>query len=58
LAASKLAAGREKDWLFVEELLHHKIVDGFTLQHRIEGLPVLAVQKERLKMWVSARMPA
>ena len=56
LAVSKLAAGREKDWLFVQELLHHKIVDGFTLQQRIELLPVLAAQKERLKIWILARM--
>jgi hypothetical protein len=57
LAAAKLAAGREKDWVFVEEMLKHGIVDGCALQERIETLPLLAAKVEQLKAWVSARMP-
>lgn len=56
LAAAKLAAGREKDWLFVEEMLRHRIVDGCVLQERIEALPILAAKIEQLSAWVSARM--
>ena len=55
LAASKLAAGRDKDWLFVEEMLHHKIVDGVTIQERIEKLTIPDARKEHLRIWVSSR---
>ena len=57
LAASKLAAGREKDWPFVEVMLRHKIVDGAIVQERIGRLPVLPEQQDRLRAWVCARMP-
>ncbi len=56
LAASKMAAGRDKDWPFVECLLVYKIVDGSTVQDRIDALPVSADAKGRLKDWVSVRM--
>ena len=55
LAASKLAAGREKDWLFVEEMIRHRIVDGRVLQARVDGLAIPDAQKLRLTTWVSAR---
>jgi len=55
LAASKLAAGREKDWRFVEELIRHRIVAGKTLEQRIETLPISSSKIERLKAWVAAR---
>lgn len=58
LAASKLAAGREKDWPFVEVMLHHKIIDGATAQERIGLLPISPEQKERLRAWVSTLMTA
>jgi hypothetical protein len=57
LAAAKLAAGREKDWIFVEEMLRERIVDGCVLQERIEMLPIFAAKMEKLKVWVSVRMP-
>jgi hypothetical protein len=57
LAAAKLVAGREKDWIFVEEMLRQRIVDGCILQERIETLPILAAKIEQHKAWVSARMP-
>ena len=61
LAASKLAAGRDKDWPFVEVMLQHKIVDGATVQERIGLLPISPEQKNRLHAWVGAwvgaRMP-
>ncbi|MBK7355368.1 DUF6036 family nucleotidyltransferase [Propionivibrio sp.] len=55
LAASKLAAGREKDWRFVEELIRHRIVAGGTLEQRVETLPISSSKIERLKAWVAAR---
>lgn len=55
LAASKLAAGREKDWPFVETMLRYKIVDHATLLERIAALPISSECKERLNRWVSAQ---
>lgn len=54
LAASKLAAGREKDWLFVETMLRHRIVDHATLLERIAALPVSTESKHRLNRWVAS----
>jgi hypothetical protein len=56
LAASKLVAGREKDWQFVDLLLQHEIVDPATLQARIAMLPVPSTSSERLQNWVSAKV--
>jgi hypothetical protein len=55
LAASKLAAGRGKDWPFVEEMLRHGILDGGMLQARIEMLPISSAKKDSLGVWVHAR---
>jgi hypothetical protein len=55
LAASKLAAGREKDWPFVETMLQHKLVAGSTLRERIALLPISAELKDRLARWVVAK---
>ena len=49
LAASKLAAGREKDWLFVQVMLRHNSVGADTLEERIKLLPIPAARNERLK---------
>jgi hypothetical protein len=57
LTAAKLAAGRGKDWLFVEEMLRHKIINGDDLQERIATLPIPVGKIEQLKAWVSARTP-
>ena len=57
LAASKLAAGRDKDWAFVDALLRHRIVDPDMLRTRLAALPVPALLRERLARWVSARAP-
>lgn len=57
LAASKLAAGRDKDWSFVDALLRHRIVDSDMLQTRLAALPVAAPLRERLARWVLARAP-
>lgn len=54
LAASKLAAGREKDHEFVRAMLRHHIVDEHVLGERIEALPFPAVERERLGRWLSA----
>jgi hypothetical protein len=57
LAASKLAAGREKDWPFVETLLQHKLVAGSTLLARIATLPIAKANQDRLQRWVEAKTP-
>lgn len=54
LAASKLAAGREKDWIFVEEMLKHQIVKGQTLLESVAHLPLSGERKERISTWVMA----
>lgn len=56
LAASKLAAGREKDWEFVTKMLEHDIVDGNTLQERVATLPLDEQKKERIEAWVASKM--
>jgi len=55
LAASKLAAGREKDWKFVIEMLQHRIVDPALLHARVELLPIAGNQIKRLTQWVTAQ---
>lgn len=58
LAASKLAAGRDKDFRFVEILLSQCMVKQETLLARLallDGGRVPAEVKARLVQWVSAR---
>jgi hypothetical protein len=52
LAASKLAAYRDKDRDFVRTLLAEKLLKPRTLIARIRLLPVDAVERERLVRWV------
>lgn len=52
LAASKLAAFREKDKDFVRVLLKERLVKERVLQNRIQRLPVAAVDRERIARWV------
>ena len=58
LAASKLAAGREKDWPFVEALLRHDIVEHSTLADRIASLPLPEERRAALLNWLSAQSAA
>lgn len=53
LAASKLAAGREKDYEFVSEMLFHEIVSESNLLDRIGLLSIPSDRKEYLEKWVS-----
>ncbi len=53
LAASKLAAGRDKDWTFVQVMIRHRLVDPATLAQRIHALPVSAEHQRRLLDWLS-----
>jgi hypothetical protein len=55
LAASKLAAGREKDWHFVATLLQHGIAYAATLHERVATLPRPAERCAALQRWVAAR---
>lgn len=54
LAASKLAAGRDKDWPFVEVMLQHGIVSPETLRDRLALLPISPGRRERLLRWVAS----
>ncbi len=54
LAASKLAAGRDKDWHFVEVMLKHAMIDSSVLCQRIDVLPIATTQRQQLKRWVGA----
>ena len=54
LAAAKLAAGREKDWIFVAEMLRSKIVAAAELVQRLKLLPVDEAQQKRLVQWVGS----
>jgi hypothetical protein len=52
LAASKLAAGRDKDKDFVRVLLTEQLIDAKVLMARIQTLDVPAVQSRRMIDWV------
>ena len=52
LAASKLAAYREKDRSFVRVLLTEKMIDSQILIERIQLLGIDRLQRERLVQWV------
>lgn len=54
LAASKLAAGREKDMAFVGGLLRHQVVTAEQLLGRIELLPLDVEGRRRLELQVRA----
>ena len=52
LAASKLAANRDKDREFVTILLAERIIDGDVLLERIATLPISDELRERRALWV------
>ncbi|GAB2890852.1 hypothetical protein GCM10027046_19470 [Uliginosibacterium flavum] len=58
LAASKLAAGRDKDWAFVETMLKHQLIDSVTLAERIATLPLTEEQGSSLLGWLKAHSVA
>jgi hypothetical protein len=53
LAASKLAAYREKDREFVRLLLIEEMIDGKILDERISALNIEGKLRERLDRWVN-----
>lgn len=55
LAASKLAAGRDKDWPFVETMLKHQLIEGPELVDRLATLPIPSERIGNLVAWVQAR---
>jgi hypothetical protein len=55
LAASKLAAGRDKDWLFVSALLTHALIERNVLIQRINNLPIKPEKKQTLTTWVNSK---
>lgn len=56
LAASKLAAYREKDRVFVATLLVEGLIDGQVLLARIRALPVTDEVRDRLTRWVEVTL--
>ena len=52
LAASKLAAGRERDHEFVRAMLRHRYVTPARLKRRIATLPVSQAHRARLLAWL------
>lgn len=54
LAASKLAAYREKDRDFVRTLLAEQLVDHRVLLERLGQLDIEEDRREQLKRWVSS----
>ena len=55
LALSKLAAGREKDWPFVAELIAHRFVDVGVLMQRLSSLAVENARKQKIQIWLAAK---
>ena len=54
LAASKLAAGRDKDFDYVAVLIEHEYVGTQKLLRRVARLPVPEEQRKRLRAWIGA----
>ena len=54
LAASKLAAGREKDRLFVTILLRENLVDSNQLIKRVKDLPMDESRVREVVSWIKA----
>jgi len=54
LAASKLAAYRDKDRDFVRVLLTEQLIDASTLQKRLEALPTASMERDRAEKWLAA----
>ena len=54
LAASKLAAGRDKDFDYVSVLISHIYVKTHKLLRRVAHLPIPEESRARLRAWVGA----
>lgn len=57
LAISKLAAGRDKDWPFVTEMLNHQLVNTSELLQRLAQTTLPDSQSKRIQAWIQARNP-
>ena len=54
LAASKLAAGRDKDRDFVRSMLAHRLIDPAVLRQRLREMPLDPPHRARIEDWVVA----
>jgi hypothetical protein len=52
LAVSKLAAGREKDFSFVQDLIEHQILTGQEIREKIDLIAASDQIKHRIRMWI------
>jgi hypothetical protein len=55
LAASKLAAGRDKDWPFVQVMIRHQMIDSAALSDRLGLLPLSVDHITRLRAWLAVQ---
>ena len=55
LVASKLVAGRPKDFEFVAALLREQLVDPAVVLERVGELPIGDTEKDHLRAWITAR---
>lgn len=53
LAASKLIAGREKDWEFVHVMLKHKLVNIDEVLQLVDTIDAHPVKKSKAKIWLN-----
>ena len=56
LVVAKMAAGREKDWYFIEEALRHRLVRPEILHERLRELRVSAKRRHELAELLDGRL--
>jgi hypothetical protein len=56
LVAAKMAAGREKDWHFIEEALRHRLVRPEILRERLHELPLPSERRDELARLLDGRL--
>jgi Nucleotidyltransferase of unknown function (DUF6036) len=56
LMLSKLAAGRTKDYEFVETALREELVDPLVLRERVERMPITPQRLDELKLVLEGRI--
>ncbi|MGI8547186.1 MAG: DUF6036 family nucleotidyltransferase [Gemmatimonadaceae bacterium] len=54
LAASKLAAGREKDMDYVRAMMRHNMIRGDTMAARIAVLPLSELRQAQMLTWLTS----
>lgn len=55
LACSKLAAGRKKDFDFMETLIEEKLLNRKVLEVGLKNAPIEEIKRQRLLAWCKAK---